>query len=460
MIVLLLSWLQVPLSLSDLYQRVLMRHPLARAIGLYPAIVQAQAQATRGVWDPILSGSLTEKNFKNQLYFTLFYADLKVPIWNGLDFKAIYENTGGFSLNPEDVTPSSGLVGAGLSIPLGQGLLIDYRRAAIQKARLYAQMAPYERQLMLADLILEVATDYWGWFSAYYKVQVYQRQLEVAAARLAFLREALEQGEATRADTLEASVELRLRQQLLLQSQADLWKKALLVQRHLWEETFIEPTQFQQMYRPDSLLPYVPREQWEPLIAQHPKLRIYDFKQRIIEVERRWAAEQLRPRLQAEYLFLRDPELWQKGWENPFRTNFKFGLTFAMPLYLRNARGSLAAARLQLRQILLEQTFEARSLYNKALGQLGMVDSLWRQVMLQRQLVEGLFELVELESIRLRAGESDLFIVNRREREAFSALLNLYDLYARYGIALAELQALLAWVDDNPSGQKRSGLNE
>lgn len=453
MTILLLAWLQVPISLSDLYQRVLAEHPLARAIGLHPAVVQAQAQATRGVWDPTISGSLTEKNFKDQLYFTLFSADLKVPIWNALDFKAIYENTGGFSLNPEDVTPASGLVGAGLSVPLGQGLLIDYRRAAIQKAKLYARMAPYERQLMLADLILEVAGDYWGWFSAYYKVQVYEQQLTVAVARLAFLREALEQGEATRADTLEAYVELRLRQQLLLQSQADLFKKALLVQRHLWGETFMEPVRFQEAYRPDSLLPYVPRERWETLIARHPKLQIYDFKRRVIEVERRWAAERLRPRLQAEYLFLRDPELWQKGWENPFRTNFKFGLTFAMPLYLRDARGSLMSARLALRQVLLEQEFEARSLYNKALGQLGMVDSLWRQVELQRSLVEGLFELVELENIRLRAGESDLFIVNRREREAFSALLNLYDIYARYGMALAELQAILAWIDENNSGQ-------
>lgn len=445
-----LVWLQTTLSLPTLYQKVLAEHPLARAAGLRPQIAEAQLRAVQGVWDPTLSSSLTEKNFKNQLYFTLFSADLKVPIWNGLDFKAIYENTGGFSLNPEDITPSSGLVGAGVSVPLGQGLLIDYRRAAIQKARLYAQMAPYERQLLLAELILEVAEDYWGWFSAYYKVQVYAQQIEVARARLAFLREALEQGEATRADTLEAFVELKLREQLLLQAQADLFKKALLVQRHLWGTSFIEPKEFHQQYRPDSLLPVIPRENWEQLIAAHPKLRIYDFKRRIAEVERRWAAERLRPRLQAEYLFLRDPETWQKGWDTPFKTNFKFGLTFAMPLYLRDARGSLAAARLEMRQILLEQEFEARSLYNKALGQLGLIDSLWRQVQTQRTLVDGLFELVQLETIRLRAGESDLFVLNRREREAFSALLNLYDLYARYGIAVSELQAILAWVEEPP----------
>ncbi|MCS6895848.1 MAG: TolC family protein [Bacteroidia bacterium] len=440
--------LQVPLTLSDVYQRVIAEHPLARSIGLYPRVVEAEAVAARGVWDPTFTGSLTEKNFKNQLYFTLFSANLKVPLWNGLDFKGLYENTGGFSLNPEDITPSAGLLGAGFSIPLGQGLLIDYRRAAIQKAQLYARMAPHERQLLLADLILEVAKDYWGWFSSYYKVRVYRQQLAVAAARLRFLRDALVQGEATRADTLEAFVEFNLRQQQLIQSQGELFKKSLLVQRHLWNDTVREPAHFHQLYRPDSLLPAIPREKWEILVSQHPKLRLYEFKRRVAEVNRRWAAERLRPQLQAEYLFLRDPESWQKGWEQPFRTNFKFGLTLGMSLYMREARGDLAAARLELRRLQLEQEFEARSLYNKALGQLGLIDSLARQIEVQRELIQGLFELVELENIRLRAGESDLFVVNRREREAFSALISLYDLYARYGEAIAELQGILAWVED------------
>lgn len=441
-------WLQQPLSLSTLYRQVIEHHPLVRAISLQPTIAQAEARATAGVWDPTLAGSLTEKNFKQQLYFTLFSSELKVPIWNALDFKAFYESTGGFSLNPEDITPDAGLVGVGLSIPLGQGLFLDYRRAAIQKARLYAQMAPYEQQLALAQLLLEVAQDYWGWFGAYYKVEVYAQQLQVAVARLDFLREAFLRGEATRADTLEAYVEVELRRQILLQSQGDLLKKALLVQRHLWEMPAEEdPQTFLQSYRPDSLIPYFPRSGWDTLIAMHPKLRTFDYKQRIVEVERRWAAERLRPRLQAEYSFLRDPAAWQSGWERPFATNFKFGLTFAMPLYLREARGSLLAARLTLRQLQWEREFEARSLYNKALGQLGLVDSLWRQIQVQGQLVESLAELVRLEQIRFAAGESDLFVVNRREREAFAALLSLYDLYARYGVEVAQLRAILAWID-------------
>ncbi|MEN3041334.1 MAG: TolC family protein [Bacteroidia bacterium] len=447
--------LQIPLTLSEVYQRVLTEHPLARSIGLYPEAVRAEAMATRGVWDPTITGSLSEKNFKNQLYFTLFSATLKVPVWNGVDFKGVYENTGGFSLNPEDITPSAGLMGAGFSIPMGQGLLIDYRQAAIQKARLYAQMAPYERQLLLAELILEVARDYWGWFSAYYKVGVYRQQLSIAAARLQFLREALMQGEATRADTLEASVELNLRQQQLIYSQGELFKKSLLLHRHLWGDTLSDGLDFYIKYRPDSLIPAFPREKWELLISQHPKLKVYDFKRRIAEVNRRWAMERLRPLLQGEYLFLRDPESWRAGWNQPFRTNFKFGLTLNLSLYAREARGDLAAARLEIQRILLEQEYEARSLYNKALGQLGLIDSLERQVELQRRLVEGLFELVELENVRFRAGESDLFVVNRREREAFSALITLYELYARYGEAVAELQALLVWVEELREGGGR-----
>ncbi|MCX7606486.1 MAG: TolC family protein [Bacteroidia bacterium] len=425
---------------------MLERHPLARAIGLGPAIAEAQALSTEGVWDPTLSGNLIEKNFKNQLYYTLFSSELKIPVWNALDLKAIYESTGGFSLNPEDVTPSAGLVGVGLSIPLGQGILIDYRRASIQKARLYALMAPYERQLALAELLLEVAQDYWDWFAAYYKTEVYKTQLGVAQSRLQFLQEALWRGEATRADTLEAYVEVGLRKQALLSSQGDLLKKALLLQRHLWEEGVVIDT-FLRRYRPDTTVPLLPLAYWDTLIAQHPKLRLYDYKRKVVEVERKWAVERLRPRLQVDYLFLRDPQTWMKGWERPFATDFKFGLTVAMPLYLREARGSLLEARLRLRQLRWEQEYEARSLYNKVLGQMGVVDSLREQVQLQRFLVEGLFELVRLEQIRFSAGESDLFLINRREREAYAALLALYELYARYGIEVARLRALLVWIE-------------
>jgi len=440
-------WGQVALPLSALYERVLEVHPLAQAIGLGPRLARSEAQAVAGVWDPTLSGSLTEKDFKTQLYYTLFSSELKVPVWNGLDFKAFYENTAGFSLNPEDVTPGLGLVGVGFSVPVGQGLFIDYRRAAIQKARLYAQMAPYERQLALADLLLEVAEDYWAWFAAHYKTQVYAQQLAVAEERLRFLRQAILQGEATRADTLEASVEVQLRRQALLSAQADLVKKGLLVARHLWSEPLeADPWAFFRTYRPDSSVPYVPRAAWDSLIAHHPKLRLYDYKRQVWQVERRWAAERLRPRLQAEYYFLREASSIEQGWTRPFQTNYKFGLTFAMPLYLRQARGSLEVARLELQRLEWEQAYEARSLYNKALGQLGLVDSLARQLELQVSLIQGLFELVRLEQVRFEAGESDLFVVNRREREVYAALLQLYDLYARWGVEVARLRAILAWV--------------
>ncbi len=440
-------WAQTQtLSLLSLYQAIQEQHPLWRAIAIQPDIAAMQLQATRSAWDPTLSASYTAKDFKNQLYYTLLYADLKVPIWNAFDLKALYEKTFGFSLNPEDVTPDAGLLGVGLSIPLGQGLLIDYRRTAIEKARLYFQLSYPERQLMAANFVYEVATDYWGWFSAYYKVEVFRQQLLVAESRYRFLKEALAQGEASRFDTLEAALEVALRSQQLQNAQADLIKKALLVARHLWpaEEQSLET--FPQRYKPDSTLPYLPPEKWIELINTHPKLKMYEFKRRIVQIERRWAAEQLRPRLQVEYAFLRDLAKLDAGWGRPFETNYKLVATFAMPLYLRQARGQISEARLRLSQLESEQLFEARSVYAKALGQRALIDALYEQLKTQEAVVQGLFELIALENERFRAGESDLFVINRREREAFSALISLYDLYARYGLSVAEFGAIVAWV--------------
>ncbi len=434
------------LSLSALYQALQESHPLWRAIMLQPDIAAAQLQTTRSAWDPTLTANYTAKDFKNQLYYTLLYADLKVPIWNAFDLKALYEKTFGFSLNPEDVTPDAGLLGVGLSIPLGQGILIDYRRTAIEKAKLYFQVSYPERQLMAANFLYEVAADYWGWFSAYYKAEVYQQQLLVAESRYRFIREAFFQGEASRFDTLEAALEVALRQQQLQNARADLLKKSLLVARHLWSDDEKNLETFSRRYKPDSTLPYFPPEKWVELVNTHPKLQMYEFKRRIVQIERRWAAEQLRPRLQVDYAFLRDPAKWDVGWSRPFETNYKLLVTFAMPLYLRQARGQLSEARLKLMQLESEQLFEARSLYAKALGQRAVIEALYEQLKAQEAVVQGLFELIALENERFRAGESDLFVINRREREAFSALISLYDLYARYGLAVAEFGAIVAWV--------------
>ncbi len=434
----------MPLSLAEVWAEVRGRHPLWRAISLGPAIAQAEAQQTSGVWDPFLSASYMGKDFKNTLYYTLLYSDLKVPIWNGLDLKLSYERTFGFSLNPEDVTPAAGLIGAGLSVPLGQGLLIDYRRAAIQKARVYATASLYERQLAAATFLYEVAVDYWEWLAGYYKARAYAQQLNVAQARLDFVRTAFLQGEASRVDTLEAAVEVDLRAQQLALSQGELAKKTLLLLRHLWQDS-LSVERFLSEYRPDTALPSIPFERWEAFISQHPKLRLYEFKRQALFIERRWAAEQLRPRLQVDYSFLRDLSKVNADWSRPFETNYKLVVTFAMPLYLRAARGQLAAARLELLRLEAEQLFEARSLYVKALGQINLLDSLASQSRRQERVVQNLFELVTLEGERFRAGESDLFVVNRREREAFSALISLYDLYARYGTAYAELGSILGW---------------
>lgn len=434
----------VPLSLSEVWEGVRQAHPLWRALSLGPAVAQAKAQEASGVWDPFLSASYAGKDFKNTLYYTLFYSDLKIPIWNGLDLKLSYEKTFGSSLNPEDVTSEAGLIGAGLSVPLGQGLLIDYRRAAIQKARLYAMASLYERQLAAAHFLYEVAADYWEWLGSYYKAQTYARQLSVAQVRLDFLRAAFLQGEASRVDTLEAAVEVALRAQQLSLAQGELAKKTLLLMRHWWTDS-LSVEGFLAHYRPDTALPVLPLDRWEALVSQHPKLRLYDLKRQVLLVEQRWAAEQLRPRLQVDYSFLRDLGKVEAGWSRPFETNYKLAVTFAMPLYLRAARGQLTAARLALTQLEAEQRFEARALYIKALGQLNLLDSLRAQISRQEQVVASLFELVALEVERFRAGESDLFVINRREREAFSALITLYELYARYGITYAELGAILGW---------------
>ena len=110
---------------------VVQNHPLVKKAELISKKGELNVKSARGGFDPYLYNYFNEKNLDGKEYYNLLNAGLKIPTWYGVEGKVAFENTSGYYLNPENNTPTNGLVTAGVSVAVGKGLFIDERRKTL-----------------------------------------------------------------------------------------------------------------------------------------------------------------------------------------------------------------------------------------------------------------------------------------------------------------------------------------
>ena len=127
---------QDTLTFEEFIQDVRTNHPLAMVADLQLRVGDAVRLAARGQFDPKLDFSLNSKDFKDQKYYQVMSVGAKVQSTFGMEIETSYGQNRGTFLNPELNLPEEGLWGVALKMPLGQGLMIDQRRAELKRAEL------------------------------------------------------------------------------------------------------------------------------------------------------------------------------------------------------------------------------------------------------------------------------------------------------------------------------------
>src|SRR6478609_7077503 len=161
-------------SLSDFLSQVMKYHPVAKQAELLTEQGRQQLRVSRGLFDPQFKMVYDNKTYDDKLYWDKTLASFSVPLWIG-ELKTSYQNNGGQYLNPENNTPQQyGLNMIGLSVPIGQGLIIDERRAQLRSAQLMQQMMEADKVKLINDLLLRCTRDYWDWMFYYQKWRLNQ----------------------------------------------------------------------------------------------------------------------------------------------------------------------------------------------------------------------------------------------------------------------------------------------
>lgn len=411
-------------------------HPIAKQANIQRDKGDAEVRTARGGFDPKVNSEIQQKYFDGKQYYDISNSNLKVPTWFGIELESGFEQNQGVFLNPENTVPNAGLWYAGVKVPIGQGMFIDQRRAELRKAQIYQESTEAEQMAILNDLLYDAGKSYWNWFTAYNQLKVYEEAYQLAKQRFDAVQQSTELGDAPSIDTLESGIQVQNRMLNLQQAELDFKNETALLSVFLWQEGII-PLEVKDGTHPllRSQLQPIPVDQnirlnLDTLVNNHPDLRKYQFKINSLEIDKRFSREMLKPELNLKYNPLSEPIN-----NDPFAeysvNNYKWGLEFTFPIFLRKERGKLNLVNLKLQETELDYDFKRQSLINKAEVALNTWQTTINQVSLYEQTTQDYLGLLSGERRLFNGGESSLFMVNSRELGYINAQIKLIELIAK-----------------------------
>lgn len=425
-------------------------HPLVKNANLEVSKAQANLMMARGGFDPKIEVDFSKKEFKDKEYYSILNSSFKIPTWYGIELKAGFDNSEGIYLNPENSTPNQGLTSFGISVPIGQGLFINQRMADVRKAKIQMKLSDSERKLQAINILYDASIAYFNWKKNFDEMKLYETYNKNAQIRLIGIKTLISQGDKPAIDSIEAGISLKNRQLSLEDSKLKLSKSKLELSNFLWLENNI-PLEISENLIPETTLENTLQEtlktndllQKDFSLDAHPKINALQNKIDILNVEKDLKQNMLLPKINFGYSYLSEPSYI----DNYRFQDYKFGVEFYFPLFLRKERGSLKLAKYKVQENEFALALEKVQLTNKINAQKIEITSLQKQKKLAKDLVENNITMLNSEERLFSFGESSLFLINTRENNLVSAKLAAIALENRFYISNSELFKIMANPD-------------
>lgn len=432
------------MSSAQFFKLVAERHPVAKQTRLLSEQAKAEIRLARGAFDPKLNFDMSRKTLGNKLFYNNSNGYLSIPTWVGADFKVGHERGIGSAVSNEGRTISQGLGFAGVTLPIGQGLFIDQRRAALKQALLLPSLNEAERVKQINKLLFTAIKDYFDWYFSYQEFQLADLGMRLAKERYEAVVMRAIVGENAGIDTVEAKILYQDRMIAREQAKVNLTNNRLLISTYLWDESGNPLEASEKLVPENPFRPAMSAKQVDSLrqfaLTNHPDLRKIAIKQQLLTIDRRLAREMLKPTLDLSYNLIdyMPAQANQYDW-NFLQNNYKIGTYFAFPIFLRKERG-----KLRLTELKLEQNDLERANINRLIGleidqSYNTLTTLQGLLTQQESMVQNYQKLRDAELDKFFVGESSLFLINTRESKLLESQVKLADLQRKVQKAQAEL---------------------
>ncbi|WP_456422754.1 TolC family protein [Lutibacter sp.] len=440
------------LNYQDFIKIVIQEHPFAKQAEIKIYEGEANLLYAKGAFDPKIYTEINQKSFKGNEYYNQINGGLKIPTWFGVELKGGYEQNRGVYLNPENTTPSSGLLYAGVSFPIGQGLFIDKRRAELKKAKLFNQVSELERQIILNELIFRASVTYWEWFKNYNSLEVYKDAYRLATERHQAIILSAKIGDKPAIDALEAGIQAQSRLLGLQQAELEYKNSSMLLSIYIWEDGII-PLELAKGTIPVSiskvtaLNPDISYAEIDSLVNIHPALNQSRLVIDQFKIDKRLKKNQLLPTLNLKY----NPITEYVGGEslsNFSFDNYTWGLEFQMPIFLRKERGSLKLTELKIEEYKLQLSNKQELLKYKVTSEWNKWNTTIKQIDLYTRTVDDTRTLLEGEQRLFEFGESSLFKLNAREVKYIQTQLKYIELLTKNRNAALKIKYIIGTLQN------------
>jgi outer membrane protein TolC len=431
------------MTLSEYLGYVKSYHPIVKQANLVINISEAKLLKARGAFDPKVEVDFDKKRFREKEYFNQLNAAFKIPTWYGVAFKANFEQNDGIFLNPENNVPLDGLYSAGVEVPLAKGLLINKRMADLKQSKFFLNQAKEEQQIVVNKILYDASLSYFHWLKTYNEKIVFNSFLNNAKVRFEGTKRGFQEGSKPAIDTIEAGITLNSRRLNLEKGRIKLIKSSLALSNYLWlnENT---PIELKKNIIPDVNtydvidgtfnIALFNNEDFD--IESHPKIKALGFKIKSLDVDTRLKTNNLLPKIDVQYNFI-SPNGNQINSFNSI--NYKAGINFSMPLFIREERGDLKLAKIKLQDQKLENNAIKVVIKNKINAIQQELDSYILQNDLTFKIVRDFDVLLKAEERKFFLGESSLFLVNFREEKYIDSKLKAIRLENAFFEAKASL---------------------
>jgi outer membrane protein TolC len=289
---------------------------------------------------------------------------------------------------------------------------------------------------------------------------VIKNVITINEQRLQLVRQSFMGGDRAAIDTVEALTQLQSFQFLASEAQYRWIASGLELSNFLWLENE-QPYQLTTDIVPDTSLSAVNVLQYPvPALpdvllqaqANHPKIQTFDRKLEALQAERRLKFQSLLPALNFNYNFLnKGYEPWKGLGQNLFENNYKYGIEFGLPLFLRQGRGDYKIAKIKIRTTDLQKDQAALEIENKIRTYYNQLLALRQQVKIYEDAVGNYTRLLNAEGVKFSIGESSLFLLNSRENKVLEAKQKMLELKTKFFKVLVALQ----WAEGSLASAKR-----
>jgi len=437
------------LSYNEFLGYIKKYHPLVKQANLEVSNAQAALMLARGGFDPKIEVDYDQKRFSGTEYYSLLNSSFKIPTWYGIEIKAGFNQTDGRYFNPENRTPQAGLTSLGITVPLGQGLIINERMADVREGKLQIQLSDAQRKLRAIEVLYKASEAYFDWKRSFTEAELYKDYLGFASTRFEGIKQLIELGDSPAIDSVEAGITVRNRQLNLENANLKLIKAKLNLANYLWIEDV--PVELEDNVKPEqNLLQTLPETLRTNELSinvneldGHPKIQSLQTKLSILEINRQLKANKLLPKANVGYNYLSEPDNFDS-----FRVaDYKFNVNFSVPIFLRKERGNLKLAKLKIQDAEYDLSQQRLELKNKISAQQTEIESLRKQKNIIDALVTDYTTMLNSEEKLFSFGESSIFLINSRENNLVNARLSQINIENLYFTSNAQLFRILANPD-------------